>query len=218
MLTPINLAPFHRCALFPPIAVPYFIKPLLPLWEFRFVPLFTVTNTAAKEFHPLQKTWMEMGTGNTYSTSHQYRKRNEVMMGKWKCKTGQGCVVLISARTAFFDSTWRLLGDPIHQWIRELNCGVKESFQSMPYSNSSCEEVSNNMTVLRFRISGLQQTALCCLNWHCNWGESLLNLHGVSSGSCLHHYPLISGKISKLGLAERSMARKIALKARVWVF
>ena len=55
MLTPIHLAPFHRCALFPPIAVPYFIKPLLPLWEFRFVPLFTVTNTAAKEFHPLQK-------------------------------------------------------------------------------------------------------------------------------------------------------------------
>ena len=132
-------------------------------------------------------------------------------MGKWKCTTGQDCVVLISARTAFFDSTWRLLGDPIHQWIRELNCGVKESFQSMPYSNSSCEEVSNNMTVLRFRISGLQQTALCCLKWHCNWEESLLNLHGVSSGSCLHHYPLISGKISKLGLAERSMARKIAL-------
>ena len=28
----------------------------LPLWEFRFVPLFTVTNIAAKEFHPLQKT------------------------------------------------------------------------------------------------------------------------------------------------------------------
>ena len=127
MLIPINLAPFHCCTLFPQIALPYFIKPLLPgsedkasacnagdpgsipglgrspgegngnplqysclenptdrgawratvhgvaksrtrlsdftfflsflpLWEIRFVPLFTFTNTAAKEFHPLLKT------------------------------------------------------------------------------------------------------------------------------------------------------------------
>ena len=150
----------------------------------------------------------------------------------------------------------------------------------------SCKEVSDNMTVLRSWISGLQQGALCCLKRHWNWGaaaaakslqscgtlcnpidsppgcpvpgilqartlewvaisspnirkwkvkvnslscvwpsetpwtaafqvprsiafsrqeywgENLLNLHGVSS-DYLHHYPLISRKISKLGLAGK---------------